>query len=613
MIYYAFTTDVGLDTVSANGDGSTINVKWNQAYSSNKTQSNSEYIDLEVENLVNIDGYYYLTSNVNYELQNDNIVESTFSSTLEGSLNARNGVITFLSGTRLNDNTGNLTSKVKYDYYCSTKKNVAYHIYYSKDKDLVFSEGVKFISLDGSVSADIIDLDPGQLYYFCVRPVEYDPILVDIDNLTTAFGNLKIYSESLLRENISATSLVIPLIDASTFPNYGIVKIGVELIKYLYVDRDNNNLILSDVSDRGFLDTEARSHRIDGYDGYDFWSPTISFSLGREELIFDRIYACQSRTDINNYSFNLTDGYKQITKDLLTSDLSGSDAYNENFNSYDYDGWHRTDPVKLLKGECVGSYLGGEQFCADGYGGVGRMIRGVPLQERILQRQEMLLSMTGEPVVLLRRERTGIICKCVLPTSEYPDDRCPYCLGGKFVLSYKQYFNPRRSDGRIMVRFSPSDEDVKMQDAGLESELTTDCWTLTVPTIKDRDILVRFDQDNNEEFRYEVLSVNRNRTVLQLESAQKIKVQRIRKFDKYYQIKVFRDTSTLPEKVQTSITNAIGIGPHKHEIVTSNKPVYQFNQLSSVNQGHNHEVVWDSSEQKLKVLEVLGHTHEILL
>lgn len=952
MLYYAINTNVGLDAAISNGDGYSINIKWFKAFS-------------------NFDGY-----------------------------------------------------------------SVAYQLYYSTNRADVFSEGVKFISYDGYLSADIDNLTPGQLYYFSVRPVEYNPIVVNPSLLIAATGNLKVCPETLLRQNISNTDLIIPLIDVADFPDYGVVQIGVELIQYLSVDRANNNLILTSPSQRGYWNTFARIHNIDGYDGYSYWNPSVRFSLGKEYTTFDRIYPCQSRFDLDYNAFTIADGYKQVTKDLLTTDLSGSDAYNEDFNSYDYDGWHRTDPVKLISGECVGSYLSGEQFCADGYDGVGRMLRGIPLQERILQRQEVLLSITGEPVVLIKRQRTGIVCNCVLPSSEYPDDRCPRCFapgtlvqtedglraietinvgdrvlssdgkyykvtetiktpfegklksisttttttpilatedhpfltlrgshgvknvcgpnsnckafiergdgdaynsdvrqvksgrwharvttkqhgrkaigtfntkeeallavkeykelhsepghtlkfddaknlkekdwlvtknsliekdietiaipqkfikntklgmkrqgsevfnvdedflwmiglylaegssgkrsitfalhkkeqsfveklnkifnkynypvktyeskksngisvtvhssslakwfplflgkgcnnkkipqelmnlpnnksmaiingiydgdgskrekeivqtseilalqmvdllhrcgknplvrqqiskkltpkgnkrkiaycvnweedslnrenrkgrwkffeqkltkvkkieeidysgfvynlevegdhtyivqnilvhncfGTKFVMGFEQYFNPRRSDGRIMVRFSPADEDLKMQEAGLESELITECWTLTVPTVKDRDILVRFDQDGNEEFRYEVLSVNRNRTVTQLESAQRMRVQRIRKFDIAYQINVFRDTKTLPTKINTSITNAFGIGPHKHEIVSTDQSIDKFSQLSSIVQGHNHQVVWDASINKLVVLEALGHTHEIFI
>jgi len=494
--------------------------------------------------------------------------------------------------------------------YSTDGYQLAHHIYYSTAASTVYSEGVKFLYLDGYTNVDITDLVPGQLYYFSVRPVEYNSLIVNPDQLPSE-NNFKIYPESLLRNNITATDLVIPLLDVTGFPDYGVIKVGVELIHYLAVDATNNNLLLTSISQRGYGGTEAREHTTDGYDGYRYWNPTITYFLGKEYTQFDNIYPGQCRFDLDHNAFNVVDGYKQVTKDLLTTDLSGSDEYNVDFNSYDYDGWHRTDPVLLLQGACVGSYLSGEQFCADGYEGVGRMLRGIPLQERILQRQEYLLNITGEPVVLIRRQRTGIVCNCYLPTSEYPDDRCPRCYGTKFVIGWEQYFNPRRSDGRIMVRFSPADEDLKMQEAGLESELNTDCWTLTVPTIKDRDILIRFDQNDNEEYRYEVLSVNRNRTALRLEGAQKMRVQRIRKFDVAYQIRAFKNTSTEPVTMSTTMTNAFGIGPHKHDFVTSNQSPDKMSQLTSIVQGHNHTVVWDGT--KLVVLEALSHSHDILM
>lgn len=498
--------------------------------------------------------------------------------------------------------------------YSSDGYELAQNIYYSTSRDTLFSEGIKYVYIDGYENVDIPNLTPGQLYYFCARPVEYDSIIVDANALPNAYDNLKVYAQNLLRSDITSSQLTIPLLDVTDFPDFGVIQVGAEYIQYLSADRINNNLVLSSITQRGVWGTVARSHTTDGYDGYNYYDPTINYVLGKESSMFDQIYSGECRFDWQEYSFNVTDGYKQVTKDILTTDLSGSDEYNQDFNSYDYDGWHRTDPVLLLSGGCVGSYLSGEQFCADGYDGVGRMLRGIPLQERILQRQEYMLNITGEPVALIRRQRTGIVCSCYLSTGEYPDDRCPKCLGTKYVIGYEQYFNPKRSDGRIMVRFSPADEDLKMQEAGMESELITDCWTLTVPTVKDRDILVRFDQNDNEEFRYEVLTVNRNRTALRLEGAQKMRVQRIRKFDTAYKIKAFRNTSTEPVSMSTTITNAFGIGPHKHNFVYSaTQSPDKMNQLTSIVQGHNHEVMYDINTGKLIVLEVLGHSHNILI
>lgn len=486
---------------------------------------------------------------------------------------------------------------------------LAYHIYMATMEENVFLEGPKYISVDGSTSVDIFELTPGQLYHFAVRAVEYDPSIITIGSLPDIFSGLLVYPESLLASNITATSTSIPLIDTAGFPPSGIVKIGVELINYSSVNSSLNTLNLTNASlQRGYYGTTATIHNVDGYDGYVVWNPNVQFLIGKEEMN-TKIFPCQSRFDFDQYPFTLTDGYHQILKDLLTSDLAGSDEMNQDFPAYDYEGLHGTNPNDLFSGLCVGSYIGGEMYCVDGYTGVGRMVRGLNLQDQNNQRQEVLLNLDSQKMVLLRRERAGITCDCFLPQHEYADDRCPKCHGTKFVVGYEQYFNPRRPDGRIMVRVSPYEDSVKIDIAGYESEVTLECWTLTVPTIKDRDILVRYDLDGNEEFRYEVLSVTRNLTILGMSGAQKFRMQRIRKYDPAYKIPVTKDTSELPSKIMTTSTAIQGIPAHTHGIVISEKitSLSQINQLTSVSAGHNHDV------RNGVVQEALGHTHNIIL
>jgi hypothetical protein len=166
------------------------------------------------------------------------------------------------------------------------------------------------------------------------------------------------------------------------------------------------------------------------------------------------------------------------------------------------------------------------------------------------------------------------------------------------------------SNGRIRVRPGPTTESVKMYEAGYESEFPLDLWTLTVPTIKTRDIIVLFDQEGiNEEFRYEVSDVTRNNTIVGLQGGQHLKVIRIRKYDPAYQIRIFRDSSEFPSKLNTSIGFVPGIPPHTHEITISEKinSVNQINQTTQLSQGHNHPIV------NGVVMEVLGHTHTIIL
>jgi hypothetical protein len=494
-------------------------------------------------------------------------------------------------------------------YPNNTSNSVAYQIYYSTEQYHVFPEGVKYVSWDGSLQASVVDLTPGQLYHFAVRAVEYDPLIVN-PSLLPQLNGLAVIPTTVLVEDITATSTIIPVLSTEEFPPQGIIQVGVEYVNYSSNDTVDNLLILSNAAlQRGFLGTTDTLHDTNGFDGYQYWPTTVSFVMGIAEQN-SITFSTQSRFEFPNYPFTIADGYHQVVKDILTTDLSASDAFNTGFAAYDYAGWYRTDPVELLTGKCVGSYIGGYQFCADGYSGVGRQLRGLSFQGHNDKRQEYLLSLTGEPVCLLKRQWTNITCPCYLASSEYPDDRCPICFGTKFVVSYTQFFDPRRSDGRIMVRFSPTDDDLKMYEAGLESEFTSDVWTLTVPTLKDRDIIVRFDQDDTEEYRYEVLSVNRNRTLTRLEGAQKFRVQRIRKTDVAYQIPVFRNTHYYPTPLMTDSSSSLGIPAHSHSFQWSENGVGLAQQTSGVSFGHNHAIT--IGENGLPVVQtILGHTHSL--
>jgi len=492
--------------------------------------------------------------------------------------------------------------------YPNNKSNsIAYHIFFATEEENVFTEGVKYISWNGSLTADVPDLVPGQLYHFAVRAVEYSSIIVNPAQLPQVNG-LAVYPTTQLAADITATDTIIPLLSTEEFPPHGLIQIGVEYINYLVNDVANNNLLLTNAAiQRGFDGTIASLHDTNGFDGYQYWPTTVSFVLGLQEGN-SIVFPTQDRFEFPNYPFTLVDGYHQVSKDILTTDLSASDAFNVGFAPYDYAGWYRTDPVELLSGKCVGSYIGGYQFCADGYGGVGRQLRGLSFQGHNDKRQEWGLSMTGEPVCLIRRQWTGITCPCYQASSEYQDDRCPICFGTKFVMGWTQYFNPRRSDGRIMIRPGPTDDDVKMYESGLESEFSMDIWTLTVPTLKDRDVIVRFDQDDNEEYRYEVLYVNRNRTLFRLEGMQKCKVQRVRKTDVIYQIPVFRNTRYYPTILMTDTSNALGIAPHSHTFQWSENGQGLAHQMSGVAFGHNHQISLGSDGMPF-VQPVLGHTH----
>lgn len=487
---------------------------------------------------------------------------------------------------------------------------IAYNIYYSSNLGDVFTEGVKFVEIDPEITiATISELTPGDTYYFAVCATEYDESWFNLDLLPDGQPDLKVYPSTILLSNISDTTTTIPIVDINDFPAVGIIQIGFEIIQYASKDIPSSSLL---GASRGFLNTNARIHYTDGYDGVVTHDPPlVKFWEGFED--FNPVIMQETCSfEYPNYPYTLADGYHERVKDDLTTDLGGSDANQVSFPTYDFGGYHTNSPTDVILGNCVGSYIGGEQFCADGYG-VGQRVRGISINDINTQRQEILLDTTGEPCVLVRRRWTGKTCNCFESTSENPSLRCPNCYGVGIVTGYDQYFNPRRSDGRIMISFDPTMDDLKLEDTGLESTFLPNAWTLVVPTIKDRDFIIRFTEDGQEEFRYKVLNVTRNKLVTSVNGAQKLALQRIRKTDPIYQWRAFRDTSSLPQTISTSVGFIRGPNnttiPHTHNIVISEKilSVSQINETTSVSLGHNHSII------NGVVVDSFSHSHTIIL
>lgn len=486
--------------------------------------------------------------------------------------------------------------------------SLGYNIYYSTIREDVFTEGVKFVSVNGSTDGYIIELTPGDTYYFAVKATQHDPSWFDFSGLSNGLPGFKSYPETLLTSDIDELDLIIPISDIDQFPSYGVIQIGTELVRYVSKDVVSSSLL---ALERGFFGSNIRIHQTDGYDGVEYRDPIIKFWNGLEDDN-ERVQQETANTAFAVNAYTKTDGYA-IRTDSLTTDLSSSDTNSADFPRYDYVGWHRTDPRRMMRGECLDTYYGGENFCADGYLGVGRQLRGVPINQQAARREEILLDTWGEPVVLVRRSWAGIRCSCVSATNEYPEDRCPKCFGTGLENSYQQFFNPRRSDGRIMVRFGPTQEDFKMETAGKENVFIPECWTLVYPAVKDHDFVIKYNESGAEEFRYEILDVTRNVLFEGMLGAQKFRAQRVRKTDPIYMWSAFSNTATMPETISTSIGLLAGPGgisiPHSHNIVVNENivSVSQINQMSSSSYGHSHRVVSGV------VQETLGHSHQIIL
>jgi len=111
------------------------------------------------------------------------------------------------------------------------------------------------------------------------------------------------------------------------------------------------------------------------------------------------------------------------------------------------------------------------------------------------------------------------------------------CYGTGFVGGYVRHINPRESQGRIYARIGPTEEDLDLQEDGMRQKFVPNVWVLPMPIIRDRDILVLFDPCTGEEtWRYEALSVTRNRGFFRKFTRQTFNMHQFEKTDPIYNI-----------------------------------------------------------------------------
>jgi hypothetical protein len=493
---------------------------------------------------------------------------------------------------------------------------IYYNVYFSSEREQVFQIDPEFL-VDG-FSATIGGFSPGDSIFLGVRASEFNPNRFTTNGLIQAGENMYFYPLTSLISDISTVTMSIPVDSTDGFPNSGIIQIEEELIKYSSISA--NNFIVA-VSGRGTdntgIDNHSSGSEVKVYKGREdsnvrvitvtpsFQKPNYALTWRLRDAYGDDGY----RDGYDGYGIDGYYGYRQEKYDSITTDGYSNDQSGE-FPRLDYCGTYRPrSPKTFMSGQCIGSYFGGVQARFDSNGN-RYLVKETNVQTHMLQREELLLETTGEPFVLLRRMWTGVRCACVMLRQEHPDARCPICFATGFVSGYNQFFNSRSVDRRILVRVEPSPDDLDIVDSGgLTPNYSPSCWTLPYPMIKDRDVLIRFNADGTEEFRYEILSVDRVRSFFGQNAAQKFKIIRLPKTDQVYQFPVTRKYSQYPNVLYTSSNIGPGLKQHSHNFVV---PVgmTDFSKLKVAtfeSEGHNHIIINGI------VYDVLGHTHTLPL
>lgn len=405
------------------------------------------------------------------------------------------------------------------------------------------------------------NLQPGDGYYYSVRATYYlsDLNFTNFSQLSDGFYSFPPITQIAETDGYLSVGETGPIEVLSTagYPDSGQLIIQSEVLSYTSKTATTFNIIERDIFDLDRVVEYANGTEISFFKGFEdnntvFWRATPTWDAGQGI----RIFPPTPGDGYDGYQYlQDADGYRSFPVDNITEDHSEFDNTNDDFPSQDYCGFRSETFVPLYQGNRCGSFHGGVQFRSiPGLNG-GQPVpvgSGINVFEQNIQRQEFLLGLTGEPFVLLRRKWTGRTCPRISLRHEHPHARCGVCFGTTFFGGYDRYINTRalrpgepNPNGFIQMRVSPYVDDLGLnQDRGLTQEVVNlEAWTIAIPTIKDRDILIKYTINVEtgfleEEFRYEVLSVQRNQLVFGAEGNQKITMKRLNKTEEIYKFSV---------------------------------------------------------------------------
>jgi len=420
--------------------------------------------------------------------------------------------------------------------------DLAYLIYYSTIRSDVFFEEPKLITQGRRLpppetipGADAqlygffaeIPLPVGVSYYFGVRATEFPHSAMPVvppDGYGSLSAGLTVvdgYSfaipapQVLMTAIVGNAAIIVPVTTTKGYANAGgYITVGPEIMRYTSL---TNTTFVVPLTGRGQFGTTIQNNHNVG--------ELVKVYYGNKD---DNTVIAK-----NLVSWEPPNDPHRTRPDLVTTDFTLEDGYHTGFEFFDYCGYHRFRPDELLDdtGGCA-TYVGGE---FNGH-------RGMFIFDRMLANEEQLLEVTGEPAILLRRLWGGETCICRTSRKDSSKVRsCAVCFGTGFKGGFVQYRNPRRDDQRVMVHFAVADEEISMKpQAGWDQTFAPGTWTIAVPAVKDRDVLVRFNEFGEIDWIYVVSGVSRAKSMFGRYARQKLKLNRLDRTDVMYQFKVIK-------------------------------------------------------------------------
>lgn len=394
-------------------------------------------------------------------------------------------------------------------------KNEAFVLVYKNSYRLSVFDSPSYIALPDTFSATLSGLVAGETLSFGARSFETASGIFNLNGMTQVDdGFYQIPSQTNITSIISLTDTEVSVSSVEGYPDAGLIRVGNEVIKYSSINRTNNIFNVAS-NGRGAVGSTASVH---------FPDDSLQLFLG----------CTDDNTVIVMSTPTYQDGYESgrviNNTGLVITDYSDNDrVFHEGF---DFCGWHDPRPEEVLTGnDACGSYQGGE---FNGW-------RGLNLYDRMLNREEVLLGVTGEPVILLKRIWDGSICSCMngRKGGDPKLKSCQSCYGTGYEGGFLQFDNLRRVDKRVLLSFNETAEDLKYgEKENLQQEYEPSAWTLPQPAIRDRDLILRFDYTNDREYIYEVLNVSKEKMFARRFGRQRLTLKRLDKTDIVYTIPI---------------------------------------------------------------------------
>lgn len=425
-----------------------------------------------------------------------------------------------------------------------------YQIYKSNNLKTIYDRPL-FITTANE--ATLTGITPKEGFYYGVRAAYFLADFTTSGMIEHSPGLFQVPEPTELLDNLIQGALG-PVQVASTagFPSSGLLRIGHEIMKYSSLTATSFMISARDVFALAWTEDLPAGSSVEMFRGVDdatdyFWRLNTSWDgYGLAALPLE--------PGDGYWGFGYLqdpDGYRNFPVAPQNEDHSIQDEDAESAEPFDYCGLRSNDQSQVLSGDFCGPKTPHGSGTYHGNSMLGQA-GGIDVYEGNLQRQEMLLGITGEPFVLLRRKWTGKVCPRISHRTEHPEARCSLCYGTSFEGGYQRYINTRllrpaeeNPNGFINLRIGPYQDELDLVDSRGFSTEKTDLsgWTTAVPTIRDRDILIRyvFDYETGvvrEEFRYEVITVRRNRIALGKDGSQHLTLKRLNPTEEIYKFTV---------------------------------------------------------------------------